>query len=101
MFTFTRKNIRLKDIDQIEILSERNKHAIYIHLQAKLKNGKTKPIGGFRLFNAEKLHPKEHVVSIGFPSDHDWSFTRPNELTINLGVVKATWTKKAKTSDSS
>ena len=101
MFSFVKGTIRLKDIDTIEILTERNEYGIYLFLDAKLKNGKTRQIGGMRLHDEEKIHPKRRVTAVKLPSDKDWSSLKPDELTLNFGVVKATWSKKPKSSVSS
>ena len=101
MFSFNKGTIKLKEIDTIEVLSEKNEYGVYLFLEAKLKNGETRGIGGVRLYHEEKPHPKRYVVAVKLPSDKDWSSLKPDELTVNLGVVKATWSRKAKTSASS
>ena len=101
MFSFNKGTIKLKDIDTIEISTEKNEYGIFLWLDAKLKNGKTRVIGGMRLDDEEKIHPKRRVTAVKLPSDKDWSSLKPDELTLNFGIVKAKWSKKVKTSDSS
>lgn len=62
-----------------------------------MRNGKKISLFGTQLTNLRgKPEPREQTVSIKFPSEKAWrNFSlgklKPDELTISLGVVSATW----------
>lgn len=92
-FRTIKGTLKLRELAAIEVLSERLGENIYLHLEVKLRDGRTRQIGGIRLFNEQEPHPRRHLLTFKLPEESAWRSKTPDELTINFGVVKATWKK--------
>ena len=92
-FSVSKGTLKLKDIESIEILSERIDDNIYLHSEVKLKSGKSRQIGGLRLANEMEAHPPKHLVSFKLPNDRTWQSAfdklKPDELQLKFADRKS------------
>lgn len=88
---------RLKDIEGIVISTEKHDDNIFLFLDISLRKGKTRNIGGLRLWAEKEDHPKRPLFSFKLPTSKEWTSLKLDELTFNVGFVKA----KFKSSSSS
>jgi hypothetical protein len=95
--------LKLKDVDRVVVSTERVQDGTpFVLMALKMRDGKVWEIGGTAVNNLpEKPYPRKELFSFKLPEEKAWRVSKPDELTINLGVVKAKWKKDAKSSTSS
>lgn len=91
---FSFSKVKLKDIESIGISTENMEGNLYVLFDIKLRNGKTKLGGGIRVVDFEKAHSRTTRVSLKLPEASSWEKLKPDELTVNLGILSATWKTK-------
>jgi hypothetical protein len=88
---------KLKDIDSIDISTKKDGERILVVLDITLKDNNKRTIGGLSTINGKEGHPKRPFLSFKLLSNKNWKVFKPDELSLNLGVVRATWRKKFRT----